>query len=165
MKNQDSHSIDLETLHKIEDRIQERVDSGYTVPCGWLFRKLKFFFHQTLPIDISLDLARNTSRFAGADILDDPESPIITHIIVNPDTLSSHDLISLRRSLSTRAGKMPHLVNLEWVKDSWSNKTLLDEESKFCTPLSLSSFCAFHAFDLRFSIHWLIYLTEYVCRR
>ncbi|KAJ6144496.1 hypothetical protein N7470_008391 [Penicillium chermesinum] len=128
MRSEGNDTIGGDALRRIEEQIQERVNSGYTVPCGWLFRGLTLFFYQIHLDDTPLALARDTSKFAGAGISDEMESPDVTHIIVDQERLTPSDLSSLRGSLSTRAGRMPHLVSLEWVKDSWSNKTLLDEE-------------------------------------
>lgn len=130
MKNRnDIAPVDPDSLQKVEAKIQAKIDSGYTAPCGWLFRGLTFFFHQTTKYSIC-DVTRNLSQFAGAAISESIESPDVTHIIVSKDSLSPMDLSSLRGSLSTRPGRMPHLVDSKWVEDSWSNKTLLDEESK-----------------------------------
>lgn len=144
-KKQSNHPPDPHTLHKVESHIQAKIDSGYTAPCGWLFRGLTFYFSTQTPYangdgasskpemdHTAVYLARNTARFASANIATSLRSPDVTHVIVNPATLSREDIVSLRKSLATRPGKkIPHLVSLDWVQESWKNGTLLDEESKF----------------------------------
>jgi DNA ligase-4 len=151
---QQSSPFDPRTLHKIESHIQAKIDSGYTAPCGWLFRGLTFFFssrdnqlnessasNRTNMEDTALCLAHNTARFASAHIATSLNDSKITHIIVNLETSSREDIASLRESLAARSGKkIPHLVSLNWVQESWENGTLLDEESKltpFCTTAAL----------------------------
>lgn len=145
-KEKDTHGVDPHSRRRVEAQIQDKVNSGYTAPCGWLFRGLDFYFHSPLgskgtagnPIqhlniedDHRLYLARNIARFAGAASGATLESPSITHVIVNPETLPSEDITSLRKSLASRSGtKIPHLVSLSWVEESWANGTLLDEESR-----------------------------------
>ncbi|KAJ5677992.1 Nucleic acid-binding OB-fold [Penicillium maclennaniae] len=86
-------------------------------------------FDKTHTEDIALCLARNTARFASAHIATSFKDPDVTHVIVNPDTSSREDIASLRGSLAARPGKkIPHLVSLHWVQESWKNGTLLDEE-------------------------------------
>ncbi|KAJ5568516.1 Nucleic acid-binding OB-fold [Penicillium hetheringtonii] len=137
--------LDSTTVQRIESQILEKVHSGHTVPCGWLFRDLKFFFFspnsQTNGLnedpdtsDLDLTLARNTARFAGASSADSLKTPGMTHVIVNPDTTSSSDIRSLRGSLAALTNKkVPHLVSFKWVDESWKNRTLLDEE-RFQVP-------------------------------
>ncbi|KAJ5107043.1 Nucleic acid-binding OB-fold [Penicillium angulare] len=134
-------SLDSRAVHKIEGLIQDKIDSGYTAPCGWLFRRLKFFFcesgdpesmeHSESLTDIRLQLAQNTVLFGGASATSSFRNSDITHIVVNPDHMSSQEIASLRHSLSERPGKrLPDLVSVSWVEESWENGTLLDEESK-----------------------------------
>lgn len=147
------HPLDPRTYHKLESHIQARIESGYTTPRGWLFRGLAFYFytpeyangveHNDATYsgagkeDTSQLLACNTARFAGATLVTSLKDTAITHIMVNPDTTSSADIVSLRKSLAGRlGGKIPHLVTLEWVEESWKNRTLLDEEREFLSSCS-----------------------------
>lgn len=147
-QEQPDHALDPETIQRVEARIQEKINAGYTVPCGWLFRGLKFYFHsngdrqdesasqELWKKSQPLYLARNTARFAGAESASSLKSSGTTHVIVDPETLSSADISSLRKSLAEKPGaKMPHLVSASWVDECWKNRTLLDEESKFFTCL------------------------------
>jgi len=140
---QSNHLLDPRTLHKVESHIQAKINSGYTAPCGWLFRGLTFFFFSQAPHangdsaskpteETAIGLARNIARFASAKVATSLESPDVTHVIVNQTNASREDIGSLRESLAARPGKkIPHLVSLDWVQESWENGTLLDEESKF----------------------------------
>ncbi|KAJ5101780.1 Nucleic acid-binding OB-fold-containing protein [Penicillium alfredii] len=143
-----NQSLDAHAAQKVEAHIQEKIDAGYTAPCGWLFRGLTLFFPSPSKPrkthcdegDISgydaasmedprLRLARNTARFAGAQIATSLNSSILTHVVVNSESVSSADISSLRGSLAARLGKkVPYLVGLGWLEESWDNGTLLDEE-------------------------------------
>lgn len=143
-------SLSPQGLRKVEARIQERVDAGYTSPCGWLFRGLTFFFFTSSSRETETEeeevaeiasteitrnqyqLARNTAQFAGAAIASSLRDKNITHIVVDPTTLSDTEISSLRASIAAKVGaarKIPHLVVTRWVEECWSHGTLLDEES------------------------------------
>lgn len=154
-KDPTGQKLDPRSLRKIESRIQAKIDSGYTAPKGWLFRGLTFLFfspeqhtngnHIENPPDAKMEdtrqiLAYNTASFADAEIATSLKSSDVTHVIVNPETTSSADIASLRKSIAGRSGKkVPHVVSCGWVEESWEHGTLLDEESKFCLVSSLSA--------------------------
>ena len=132
------HAFDLPTdtnaVKKLHESIQESVDSGWEMPCGWLFKSLTFHFHSTEQDNESrpyrLQLAKNTARFAGASVADSSDDRTITHIIVDSDTPAS-EIRLIRESLSTmHRKKLPHVVTVKWIEESWKQHTLLDEESK-----------------------------------
>ena len=144
--------LDLHSIQKIETHIQDKVHSGYTAPCGWLFRGLTFFFPSSSrangdatsdsdspssPMgDIRLTIARNTSQFGGASNATSLKAPGVTHVIINTEKISTAEISSLRKSLAAGSQKkIPHIVSLEWVEESWKHGTLLDEESKFSSLL------------------------------
>lgn len=147
VKQEPGNPLDPSTVQRIEMQIKDKVHSGYTAPRGWLFRDLSFFFFSpntdvedegARALDLGLTLTQNTARFAGASSVTSVESPGITHVIVNPETTSSTDIASLRKSLAARIDrKVPHLVSSKWVEESWKNETLLDEESKLSLYLIL----------------------------
>ena len=149
---QTNHTLDSRTLQRIENLIQNKINAGYTAPCGWLFRRFTFFFFANDASteendssfntdDMRLQLARNTARFGGANIATSLESSDVTHVIINPEKLSSGDVASLREFLAARPGtKLPYLVSVAWVEESWTNGTLLDEESKLQFDPSLNPF-------------------------
>ena len=129
-----------EAIEKLTGRIQEKVDAGWTLPPGWLYKGLTFYIpdskdgstserSESEPEPYRTQLARNTARFAGATIASSLKDSSITHVVVGPETRSS-DISSLRTKLSKRK-KLPHIVKVEWVEESWKERTLLDEERKF----------------------------------
>ncbi|KAH8705089.1 ATP-dependent DNA ligase IV [Talaromyces proteolyticus] len=53
----------------------------------------------------------------------------VTHVVVPISPSSKQDVTSLRKQLSKRVGeRIPHIVSVEWVEESWREKTLVDEE-------------------------------------
>ena len=146
-KSEPDNYPDPSTLQRIEAQVLEKVHSGYTAPCGWLFRGLSFFFSNpglevsngkestSAGNDLGLKLIQNTACFAGASCIDSFDDPKITHVIVNTEVAASTEIASLRKSLAARPGrKVPHLVTSKWVEESWKNRTLLDEESELLLP-------------------------------
>lgn len=132
-------------VEKLTGHFQEKVNSGWTLPSGWVFRGLTLYFHESEDgQDLQSDntkasqshqnrLARNTARFAGANVSISLEDSAITHIIVGPETPASA-VSKIRKTLSNRK-KLPHIVTVDWIEESWKERTLLDEERKFSTIL------------------------------
>jgi DNA ligase 4 len=155
-EDQTDQILDTRSLQKVESKVQAKIDSGYTAPKGWLFRGLTFLFFSsehhtngghsdhasdnTKMEDTRQILACNTARFAAANIVTSLQSRDLTHVIVNPETTSSTEISSLRKSLAGKSVKVPHVVSCGWVEESWEHGTLLDEESKFCLFL----YCAIY---------------------
>ena len=156
-KNDGCDSPAPEALSRFDALIQERVNAGYEIPCGWIFRGLTLLFHQanderrsksnngdgdegeaaegnsSIEQPCRLRLGSNIASFAGAHVLTSSSNPSssITHVVVDPDIASS-ELSSVRGSWAANVGKkMPHLVTVEWVEESWKQRTLVDEESMF----------------------------------
>ncbi|KAL4748398.1 DNA ligase 4 [Aspergillus terricola var. indicus] len=127
-----------EAVQKVTEHIQEKVDSGWTMPCGWVFKGLALCFPENEGDSASgslepkqsqrIHLARNTAKFAGASVTTSLKDLSITHVVVDPDFTSS-ETSKLRKTLSTRK-KLPHIVRVDWIEDSWKERTLLDEERK-----------------------------------
>ncbi|KAL2853726.1 ATP dependent DNA ligase domain-containing protein [Aspergillus pseudodeflectus] len=119
-----------EAIEKLTESIQERTDAGWTVPLGWLFKGFTLHFVKEggggLSSVFPTQAARNVARFAGAVVTESLKSSSITHVVVNPETPAS-DLSSIRQTLSTRK-KVPHIVTIAWIEESWKEKTILDEE-------------------------------------
>jgi DNA ligase-4 len=151
-KNQEQPTspLDQTTIQRIESQVQDKVNAGYTALRGWLFRDLTLFFYtqpdevkhdeQTRKEDLRLRLAQNTARFAGAQSATSLQELGLTHVVINTKSSLSADLPSLRQSLAENMEKrLPHIVSVEWVEESWKNGTLLDEESKYCTTLLTAS--------------------------
>lgn len=125
---------DTNALKKLHQSIQQNVDSGWDMPYGWLFKGLVFHFHRNEHNDDShscgRQLAINTASFAGASIARSSSDRAITHIIVNSDT-PAPEIRLIREGLSTmHLEKLPYLVTVKWIEESWEQHTLLDEESK-----------------------------------
>ncbi|KAL4931510.1 DNA ligase (ATP) DNL4 [Aspergillus undulatus] len=125
-----------QAIDKLTERIQEKVGAGWTLPPGWLFKGLTLHIPEPEQDSISEEtestkpfrthLARNTARFAGAEVTSSLKNQSITHVVVGPET-SASEVSKLRHSLSTRK-KIPHIVKVDWVEESWKEKTILDEE-------------------------------------
>lgn len=147
-EEQTHRPLDHHSIHKIETHVQEKINSGYTAPCGWVFRGLTFFFPSSNPVngegssdsdssipkaeDIRLTLARNTAQFGGASTVTSLKSSSVTHVIVNTEKISSAEISSLRKTVAAGSRKkIPHLVDLDWIEESWKHGTLLDEERMF----------------------------------
>ncbi|KAL0931236.1 DNA ligase I [Colletotrichum truncatum] len=78
--------------------------------------------------DIGLLKLRNYLLFGSARLTPDVEDEEATHIVI----VGSGDKLkeaaeSLRKEVSTRR-KIPYIVTGSWVEDSWSEKTMVDEE-------------------------------------
>ncbi|KAL4904866.1 DNA ligase 4 [Aspergillus multicolor] len=132
----DNSPCSPEAIERVTEHIREMGDSGWTMPCGWLFKGLTLYFAENKN-DVALEspeskqdhrihLARNTARFASANIANSLKDKTITHIVVGPDT-TSDEISKLRKTISTRQ-KLPHIVKVDWIEESWNEKTLLDEE-------------------------------------
>lgn len=86
---------------------------------GWMFRSLRFYFHE---IDQSARDAKTLVRFAGGVVADALAEGYVTHIVCTAGTVRE-----VREGLVTRA-RQPRIVDVEWVRQCWSEKTRLDEE-------------------------------------
>ena len=148
-----SHNFDSsqcpESVNKITGHIQERAESGYEIPPGWLFKGLKFLFNhkptnnndngERIPTQSQryrLRASASIAKFAGAEVASSLKDTVITHVIMDPETPSA-EISEFRGSLSARGGrKVPHIVTTKWVEESWDARTLLDEESESRIPQS-----------------------------
>lgn len=144
----DTHepSDTTETIRSLDSHIQDRINSGYEAPTAWLFKGLTILFHHCTPDDAEstdkdatemdqeyrLRIARNTASFGGASTASSLKNLAThpTHIVVDPSCPSS-ELRSIRSSWAARGKKMPHLVTVNWIEESWEERTLLDEERMY----------------------------------
>lgn len=146
-EREDNETCSPEAIERVTESIQGKVDSGWTMPSGWLFKGLTVYFPKNGEDDLESNslqpkqshrthLARNTVRFAGASVANSSKDPSVTHIVVGPETPAS-EVSTLRETLSTRK-KIPHIVKVDWIEESWKERTLLDEEreSSFTWPKS-----------------------------
>ena len=93
----------------------------------------------------ALDFAGSTVRFGSGKVTDDLNNTSITHIVIGKDRSrlqSIRETISVLVNCSTtfcdfpplifdRRTRLPRIVTFDWVDQSWNEKTLLDEESKW----------------------------------
>lgn len=76
--------------------------------------------------DLDFVIARNRFIFAGGVETTDDDDDEITHFVIRDK--SADMMRKLRGELALRRGKLPRIVGLKWLQDSWDEKTLLDEE-------------------------------------
>jgi len=100
---------------------------------GSLFRgSVAYFGPAGHDADSNTDLVRliaySRYLFTGGIVATDKADEDITHVVVlNNDPESVKDVRS--KVLSTRRTRIPRIVRLAWIQDSWEEGTLLDEES------------------------------------
>lgn len=118
--------------------LQELRDRDYAMGeiRGWLFKGLIVYLdYGSLPKEksaandisgyiLQMRLIANLLRFTGAEIVEDLADETITHVVVCPN-ISRID--TLRKEISKRS-RLPRVVTMEWVNDSWKEGTVLDEE-------------------------------------
>ncbi|KAL1955197.1 hypothetical protein VTO42DRAFT_8909 [Malbranchea cinnamomea] len=132
--------------HAKVSRIYERLSAEndketglFTDLPGWFFRGQVLYFVQPTQSDTSprLHRASLTARFAGATIVGDIEDKRITHVVVDEEgnktkSRGHHmDISAVRSEIAKRSGagkKIPHIVTVRWIEDSWREKTLIDED-------------------------------------
>lgn len=66
----------------------------------------------------------NIARFAGAGIINDLDEEGVTHVLVGDD----RSRIRTLREKTSHFKRLPRFVTLDWIEQSWREKTLLDEE-------------------------------------
>ena len=102
---------------------------------GWLFKGQVLYFARPASSDSPLSppsyRASTTARFAGATVVEDLDDKRVTHIVVEDG--SGTDIAALRARIARCVGdgrKIPHIVSVRWIEESWREKTLVDEERK-----------------------------------
>lgn len=100
---------------------------------GWIFEGLLVYVDrqdrkgETLPThktpDFRMKQACNTARFAGARVTDELKDGV-THVVVGQD----RSRIRALREKVSGSKRLPRLVTIDWIEQSWQEKTLLDEE-------------------------------------
>jgi DNA ligase-4 len=77
-------------------------------------------------LKLDLQIIRDKFMFAGGAVAESDEEEGITHFaIVNE---SADTVKALREQVVVTARRLPRIVGLKWLQDSWSEGTLLDEE-------------------------------------
>lgn len=145
-------------IHEVSETIFERSHEKGATPPGWLFRGLVIHFHEPADSSEASDhtrtfLARKVTEFGGADIVDkldidtgkakgrshQSRANMLTHIIVASSESAKDEIANIRKTLaqqqmSDRGLKVPHIVTMKWIEQSWKEKTLLDEDRMSHSP-------------------------------
>lgn len=132
---------------------------------GWLFKGLQLYRAQlndeksgfvSLSEQLRPKQAYNIARFAGAVFVEDMTDESITHVIVDnnkaPRSLreqfSGFDifraLLSMAANWKPSRKRLPRFVTLDWIEQSWAEKTLLDEERKASLPQKIRAVSLIH---------------------
>jgi len=75
---------------------------------------------------VDLQIAKNRFLFAGGRVVDENEDQDATHYVITSE--DPEVVKSLREKLSRMSRRVPRIVGINWLQDSWDEKTLLDEE-------------------------------------
>ena len=140
------HSFDAASFR--EQLAEHGVNLNQPPLPGWLFDGLVVYLSdeshgdgaeeaQRREESTRLAQASRTLRFAGARLSTKLGDEQITHVVVDafPSLSSPGDrravLQDLRKTLvDARSTVLPRLVTVQWVEQSWKERTLLDEERK-----------------------------------
>ncbi|KAF2140788.1 uncharacterized protein K452DRAFT_299493 [Aplosporella prunicola CBS 121167] len=91
---------------------------------GWLFRGLKVYVDTAgTEAGTELSLAATTVAFAGGAVARSVDNAEVTHVVVEERERARE----LRARIAGRA-RVPRVVRVGWVGESWREGTLLDEE-------------------------------------
>jgi DNA ligase 4 len=101
---------------------------------GNIFRRMVAFFDND-GSDVEMRFAEQIIRFANGKIANGLEDTGITHVVIGRDRSRLDEI----KSTVSRRRPTPRIVTTEWVIESWSNKTVLDAESKFIV-LNISAY-------------------------
>lgn len=125
---------------EFKEELEEHGHSLGDLP-GWMFEGLIIYaddnsmptsngtgpgsrLRQDAVSSLKSSMALNTARFASAEVTNDINNEDITHVLVGGDRESTK---KLREHFSERK-RLPRLVTVGWIEQSWEEKTLLDEE-------------------------------------
>ena len=125
------------------DDIQARGLSFEDLP-GRMFAGLVVYFDDSQ--DLECVIAANILRLSDGIITAALEDTHTTHIVIAQDQLRLREVrktikrfgsrpsflrnFSFQAHLDSRS-RIPHLVTLDWVQQSWAERTLLDEEREY----------------------------------
>lgn len=107
--------------------IDERLEDMFDDTLGWMLRKTKLYFPQKPDKLVSVEQAMFTAEFAGASVSDVLDDPHVTHVVVDDKLFPRTELKKLRADTAKKS-RLPRLVTINWVADSWKEQTRLDEE-------------------------------------
>ncbi|GME28801.1 DNA ligase ATP-dependent [Neofusicoccum parvum] len=103
---------------------------------GWLFRGARVWFDDDDDDDDAgspaaaatrLYLAAQVVRFAGGAVAAGLGEEGVTQVVVAPGVRKER-LREIREAVAAKGGPVPRVVSVEWVEESWKERTLLDEE-------------------------------------
>ncbi|KAK8162433.1 DNA ligase 4 [Phyllosticta citrichinensis] len=130
-------------LRQIMEEHDEGGDELNDLP-GWMFRGCVVFFDNDpsrAPTSTRLALAENTVRFAGGQVARRLDDDAVTHVVVGAEVETAEDNTEVDTVLKQRAkvlrsrisetmsteARVPRVVKVDWVEESWREKTRLDE--------------------------------------
>ncbi|KFA52786.1 hypothetical protein S40293_00858 [Stachybotrys chartarum IBT 40293] len=98
---------------------------------GFMFQRCVAYFHcteSTKPLRVSR--LGHYVKYAGGACTENIRDPSLTHIVVlGDDPMEVGEAgEELRRETSSGGRQIPRVVSGKWIEDSWTEKTLLDEE-------------------------------------
>jgi DNA ligase-4 len=102
---------------------------------GTVFRRTVVLFQGVNDADLDMFYAKACVQFGHGNVVDDNNDPRITHVVLNSGSSQAKEL----RAHFAKRSPMPRMVALQWVTESWEEKTLLDEDRTFLVNLSRSS--------------------------
>ena len=103
---------------------------------GWLFDEIRVWPNKGIPSaslspedhqNLRMHESCRLVRFAGGNV-SCQLTPGTTHVLFGED---KQRLKEVREKISQFKGPMPRIVTIEWVEESWRERTLLDEEREF----------------------------------
>ena len=112
-------------LSELEER-----GKGLDETPGSMYRRIVLYFvsekQQNEVSRVDLTIAKNQFMFAGGRIAENLDDEDITHFVLVDDSPKLRQ--SLRAHNAKLKRRLPKIVGLKWLQDSWHEKTLLDEE-------------------------------------
>jgi DNA ligase-4 len=123
-KNSAFHTVDF--LHELDKR-----GKGLGETSGSIFRRCVVYFatqgnSRGQKLNLELQIAISQFLFAGGSVAHCDDDQSITHYVLVDD--SKEMAKSLRGKSARRQGRLPKIVGLHWLQESWFEKTLLDED-------------------------------------
>lgn len=96
---------------------------------GCIFHNTVLWFHTPQDDRVqsrSIEEAQDIAAFAGALLAQSLNDDSTTHVVVDKDNIGQAELKRMRGQLAKKK-RLPRVVTLDWVKESWKEKTRLDE--------------------------------------
>lgn len=127
----------MSSMPKVEGSCEpdERLMNTLGESPGSLFKHTTIYFVETKDTvqdgtsDVQpVDRARNCAHFAGARVAMDLEDSTVTHVVVDESVTADRQRMKDIRARISRKDRLPRVVTLAWIEESWNEKTRLDEE-------------------------------------